>query len=44
MSGKVGEFSAKDTIPNEEIVVVLTKNNYLKRLKASHFRLQKRGG
>jgi DNA gyrase subunit A len=43
MSGKVGEFSAKDTIPNEEIVVVLSKNNYLKRLKASHFRLQKRG-
>jgi DNA gyrase subunit A len=43
MQWKVGEFSAKDTIPNEEIVVVLTKNNYLKRLKASSFRVQRRG-
>lgn len=42
-SGKVGEFSAKDTIPNEDIVVVLTKNNYLKRMKANTFRVQRRG-
>lgn len=44
MQGKVWEFSAKDTIPNEEIVVVLTKNNYLKRLKANNFRVQRRWG
>ena len=43
-TGKVGEFSAKDTIPNEEVVVVLTKNNYLKRMKANSFRVQRRGG
>ena len=43
-SGKVWEFNAKDTIPNEDIVVVLTKNNYVKRLKASSFRTQRRGG
>ena len=43
-SGKVWEFNAKDTIPNEDIVVVLTKNNYVKRLKASSFRTQKRWG
>lgn len=43
-SGKVGEFNAKDTIPNEDVVVVLTKNNYVKRLKASAFRTQRRGG
>lgn len=43
-SGKVGEFSAKDTIPNEEVVLVVTKNNYLKRMKASSFRVQRRGG
>ncbi|MDA9129408.1 DNA gyrase subunit A [Candidatus Gracilibacteria bacterium] len=43
-AGKVGEFNAKDTIPNEDIVVVLTKNNYVKRLKASSFRTQRRGG
>lgn len=43
-SGKVGEFNAKDTIPNEDIVIVLSKNNYIKRLKANSFRTQKRGG
>ncbi len=43
-SGKVGEFNAKDTIPNEDIVVVLSKNSYVKRLKSSAFRTQKRGG
>ena len=43
-SGKVGEFNAKDTIPNEDVVVVLTKNNYVKRLKANSFRTQRRWG
>ena len=43
-SWKVWEFSAKDTIPNEDVVVVYTKNSYIKRLKASAFRTQKRGG
>ena len=43
-AGKVGEFNAKDTIPNEEIMVVLSKNNYIKRLKANSFRTQRRGG
>lgn len=42
-SWKVGEFSAKDTIPNEDIVIVLTKNNYIKRVKANTFRVQRRG-
>ena len=41
-AGKVGEFNAKDTIPNEDIVIVLTKNNYVKRLKSSAFRTQRR--
>ena len=43
-SGKIGEFNAKDTIPNEDIMVVLSKNNYIKRLKASSFRTQRRWG
>jgi len=43
-AGKVGEFNAKDTIPNEDIVIVLTKNNYIKRLKSTAFRTQRRGG
>jgi len=40
---KIGEFNAKDTIPNEEVFVVLTKNSYIKRLKESAFRTQRRG-
>lgn len=42
-AGKVGEFNAKDTIPNEDVVIVLTKNNYIKRLKSTAFRTQRRG-
>lgn len=43
-AGKVGEFNPKDTIPNEEVMVVLTKNSYIKRLKANTFRTQRRWG
>jgi len=42
--GKIGEFNPKDTIPNEDVFVVLTKNSYIKRLKESAFRTQRRGG
>lgn len=42
--GKIGEFNAKDTIPNEDVFVVLSKNSYIKRLKADSFRTQRRGG
>lgn len=40
---KIGEFNPKDTIPNEEVFVVLSKNSYIKRLKADSFRTQRRG-
>ncbi len=40
----LGEFSAKDTIPDEEMIVVLTEQNYVKRLNPSVFRAQRRGG
>ena len=40
--GKIWEFNPKDTIPNEEVLIVLTKNNYVKRLKADTFRTQRR--
>ncbi|QFR39767.1 DNA gyrase subunit A [Candidatus Gracilibacteria bacterium 28_42_T64] len=43
-AGKVGEFNPKDTIPNEDIMVVLSKNSYIKRLKGDTFRTQRRGG
>jgi len=40
---KIGEFNPKDTIPNEEVFIVLSKNNYVKRLKSDSFRTQRRG-
>lgn len=40
----LGKFSAKDTIPDEEMIVVLTEQNYVKRISPSSFRSQKRGG
>ncbi len=40
----VGEISSKDTIPNEPMVVVLTRENYIKRMPPSTFRTQHRGG
>jgi len=44
MANKIWEFNAKDTIPNEDVFVVLTKNSYIKRLKADSFRTQRRWG
>ena len=43
-AGKIGEFNPKDTIPNEEVFVVLTQKSYIKRLKADSFRTQRRWG
>ena len=39
-----GKFVVKDTIPNEEMVVMLTTDNYIKRVHPSAFRRQGRGG
>lgn len=40
----LGKFNAKDTIPDEEMLVVLTEKNYIKRMSPTVFRAQKRGG
>jgi len=40
----VNQISAKDTIPNEAMIVMLTKENYIKSLQENTFRTQKRGG
>jgi DNA gyrase subunit A len=40
----LGEISNKDTIPNEPMIVVLSKENYIKRISPSTFRAQNRGG
>ena len=42
--GAIGEWNPTDTIPNEEVVVSLSKNGYIKRVKSSAFRTQRRGG
>lgn len=40
----VGDFSAKDTIPNAPMIVALTRSGYVKRLSPQQFRAQHRGG
>lgn len=40
---RIWEFNPKDTIPNEDVMVVFTKNSYVKRLKWDTFRTQRRG-
>ncbi|MBT7702875.1 DNA gyrase subunit A [Candidatus Peregrinibacteria bacterium] len=40
----IGEFSAKDTIPNSPMLIILTKENYIKRVPPTSFRTQHRGG
>ena len=43
-AGALGEFNPKDTIPNEDMMVVLSKAGYIKRIKAGSYRTQRRGG
>ena len=40
----IGNFSEEDLIPDEEVVITLTKGNYVKRILASEYRAQGRGG
>jgi len=40
---KVGEFNPKDTIPNEEVMIAFSKKSYIKRVKSTAFRTQRRG-
>lgn len=40
----VGNFSEEDLIPDEEVVITLTLGNYIKRMPASEYRAQRRGG
>jgi len=43
-SEPLGQISAQDTIPNEDVVVMLSKGAYIKRILSNAFRTQKRGG
>lgn len=40
----VSEFKQEDLIPNEEAIVTLTEDGYIKRMNPSVYRVQKRGG
>ena len=44
VKGKVGEFAEEDLIPNDPMVVTVTKTGYVKRLSPSSYRAQGRGG
>lgn len=44
IKGKVGEFSDEDLIPDEQMVVTITKTGYAKRLSPSSYKAQGRGG
>ncbi len=44
VSHAIGQFSAKDTIPNAPMIVALTSSGYVKRLSPMQFRAQHRGG
>ncbi|MFA5967011.1 MAG: DNA gyrase subunit A [Patescibacteria group bacterium] len=40
----LGKFSEKDLVPNEEVIVTLTKGGYIKRQPVAVYRSQHRGG
>ncbi len=40
----VKEFTAEDVIPNEDTVVVITRDGYIKRMPPDTFKVQSRGG
>lgn len=42
-NSKLWEFNPKDTVANEEVVITISKNNYIKRILSSSFRTQRRG-
>ncbi len=44
VSNDEGELKKEDLIKKEEVIVVLTKADYVKRLPAADFKSQKRGG
>lgn len=40
----INNFSRKELIPNERVIVMLSQQNYIKRIPASTFKAQRRGG
>ena len=44
ISGKIGEFTQEDLIPNESAVIMITGDGYIKRIPPDSFKTQSRGG
>ncbi len=44
IKGGIGEFKQEDIIPNEEAIITLTEDGYIKRMNPMVYRVQKRGG
>ncbi len=44
IKANVGEFKQEDLIPNEEAIITISENGYIKRMNPSVYRVQKRGG
>jgi len=44
IKGGIGDLSQEDLIANEESIITMTGDGYIKRLQPSNFRAQKRGG
>ena len=44
VKGAVGEFSEEDLVQAEETFVTISRSGYIKRVKPSTYKLQKRGG
>jgi len=40
----IGEFKAEDLIPEEKVIITITRTGYVKRLTPDTYRLQNRGG
>ncbi|HEU0026957.1 MAG TPA: DNA gyrase subunit A [Ktedonobacterales bacterium] len=44
VDAEASDFTEEDLIPNDEVVVMLTENGYIKRMATSAYRAQRRGG
>jgi DNA gyrase subunit A len=44
VKGAIGEFKQEDLVPNEEAIITLSVDGYIKRMNPSVYRVQKRGG
>ncbi|MBI5153523.1 MAG: DNA gyrase subunit A [Parcubacteria group bacterium] len=44
VSAPIGEFREEDLVPQEEVVITMSSDGYIKRLPPATFKIQKRGG